>query len=426
MSRYSRPVSVVGGNRLPFARAFTAYAEASSQDLLTAALAGLIERFDLAGELLGQVACGAVLKHSRDYNLTRECVLGSALDPRTPACDVQQACCTGLETTVLVANKIALGQIDSGIAGGADTMSDVPLAFTPRLRAAILAAHRAHTIAGRASALARIRPWDLRPDAPPEHEPRTGKTMHQHAAQTALDWGVSRAEQDAFAVRSHRRLAAAYDRGDLDALLTPFAGLTRDNGLRPDTTVDVLATLPTIRGTDPAAGLTAGNATPLSDGAAVVLLASDEWAAERGLPVLAHLTDCQTAAVDYVDGAEGLLMAPVYAVPVLLDRLGLALTDFDRVEVNEAYAAQVLCTLAAWADPTFCTQRLARAEPLGSVDLDRLNVAGGALALGHPFAATGGRLVALLAGELAAKDLRRGLLTICAAGGLGAAAVLER
>jgi acetyl-CoA C-acetyltransferase len=419
-------VAVVGGSRVPFARAFTAYADASNQELLTAALSGLVDRFDLAGQVLGEVVGGAVLKHSSDYNLTRECVLGSALDPRTPACDVQQACCSGLESTIVVANKIALGQIDAGIAGGADTMSDIPLALAPRLRAAVLAAHRARSLPARALALVNVRPGDLRPVSPPDREPRTGCTMHQHAARTALEWGISRTEQDAFAVQSHRRLAAAYDRGDLDGLVTPFRGLARDNNLRPDTTLEVLATLPPIAGTDPTAGLTAGNATPLSDGAAVVLLASDEWAAERGLPVLAHVTGCQTAAVDYVSGAQGLLMAPAYAVPVLLDRLGLSLADFDRVEVNEAYAAQVLCTLAAWADPTFCAEQLGRAEPLGSIDRSRLNVDGGALALGHPFAATGGRLVAQLAAELAALGRGRGLLTVCAASGLGAAVVLER
>ena len=422
----ARPVAILGGNRLPFAHAFTAYAQASNQDLLSAALNGLIDRFDLSGQLLGEVAAGAVLKHSRDYSLTREAVLGSALDPRTPAYDVQQACCTGLEATILVANKIALGQIDVGVAGGTDTMSDVPLALNPRLRAAILSAHRARNVVERVRALAAIRPRYLRPDPPSDREPRTGLTMHQHAARTAMQWRISRVEQNAFAVASHHKLAAAHARRFFDRLTSPYLGLERDNNLRADTTVERLSQLPPVAGTDPAAGLTAGNSAPLSDGASVVLLASEEWAAQRGLPVLAYLIGAQTAAVDYVHGAEGLLMAPTYAVPALLDRVKLTLQDFDVYEINEAYAAQVLCTLKAWCDEDFCIHRLGRAETLGAIDPERLNIHGGAIALGHPFAATGGRLVAQLAATLAERGSGRGLVTICAAGGLGVAAILER
>lgn len=426
MGAIPRPVAIVGGVRLPFAHAFTAYAEASNQDLLTAALAGVVERFGLAGELLGEVVAGAVLKHSRDYNLTRECVLGSALDPRTPAYDVQQACCTGLEATVLVANKIALGQIEAGVAGGADTMSDVPLAYRPRLRAAVLRAHRAHTVVGRVRALAPLRPWDLGPDPPPDREPRTGLTMHEHAARTAVRWRIGRAEQDAFAASSHQKVAAAYRRGYFTDLVVPYAGLDRDNNVRVETSTATLAELPPVTGTEPEAGLTAGNSAPLSDGASVVLLASEGWAAERGLPVLAHLIACRTTAVDYAQGDEGLLMAPAYAVPALLGRTGLVLQDFDVYELNEAYAAQVLATLSAWSDPDFCATRLGRAEPLGPIDPARLNVNGGAIALGHPFAATGGRLVAQGAASLAERGSGRALIASCAAGGLGVAVILQR
>ena len=421
-----RRVAVVGGNRIPFARSNTAYTHASNQDMLTAAIDGLVERFGLEGEVLGEVAAGAVLKHSRDFNLVRESVLGSRLDPRTPAYDVQQACGTGLEATILVANKIALGQVDVGIAGGVDSTSDAPLALSPRLRRALLAASRAKSLPQRLAALTSVRPGDLVPDAPANREPRTGMSMGEHTALTAVEWQVSREAQDELAVQSHHRAAAAYERGFFDDLVTPYLGLERDNNLRPDTSVERLARLKPVFGRGETATMTAGNSTPLTDGASVVLLASEEWAAARDLPVLAYLTWSQTAAVDYVHGDEGLLMAPAYAVPAMLDRAGLTLQDFDFYEIHEAFAAQVLATLKAWEDPIFCAKRLGRDEPLGSIDRDRLNVNGGSLAVGHPFAATGGRIVAQLAKQLAEKGSGRGLISVCAAGGQGVVAILER
>lgn len=429
MVRNGRRVAVLGGNRIPFARANGGYAAASNSDLLGAALDGLVARFGLAGERLGEVVAGAVLKHSRDWNLTRESVLGSKLDPATPAYDVQQACGTGLEAAVLVANKIALGQIEVGVAGGVDSSSDAPIALNDQLRRALLRMNAARSAGARLRAARALRPGQaFRPETPRNAEPRTGMSMGEHTAITARTWEIDRQAQDALALDSHRRLAAAYQRGFFDDLLTPYLGLTRDQNLRPDTSLEKLAALPPAFGTDGPGEptLTAGNSSPLSDGAALVLLASQEWAAAHHLPVLARLVDAEAAAVDFVSGAEGLLLAPAYAVPRLLDRNGLRLQDFDYYEIHEAFAAQVLATLAAWESEEFCRQRLGRDAPLGAIDRSRLNVTGSSLAVGHPFAATGGRIVATLAKLLAERGEGRGLISICAAGGQGLTAILER
>ena len=425
MAPQTRKAAIVGGNRIPFARSNSAYAQASNQDMLTATLDGLVARFGLQGQRVGEVVAGAVLKHSRDFNLTRESVLGSRLSAATPAYDVQQACGTGLEAAILVANKIALGQLESGIAGGVDTASDAPLAINDEMRRVLITLSSAKTLRQRLEALAGVRPGMFVPEAPRNAEPRTGLAMGDHQAITAREWQIGREEQDELAVRSHRNLAAAYDRGFFDDLVTPFLGLTRDQNLRPDTSVEKLATLKPVFGGE-GGTMTAGNSTPLSDGASAVLLASDAWAAERGLPVLAHLVDAQTAAVDYVHGGEGLLMAPAYAVPVLLARNGLTLQDFDYYEIHEAFASTVLATLEAWEDPAFCKERLGLDAPLGAIDRSRLNVNGSSLAAGHPFAATGGRIVASLAKQLhEAGPGKRGLISICAAGGQGVVAILE-
>jgi acetyl-CoA C-acetyltransferase len=426
MQDRTRRVAVVGGNRTPFARSGTAYATVSNQELLTAALDGLVGRFGLQGERVGEVAAGAVLKHSRDFNLTREAVLGSRLAPETPAYDVQQACDTGLQATIQVANKIALGQIEVGIAGGTDTTSDAPIAVNDRLRRILLEADRARTLQGRLAALAKVRPQHLAPSVPRNSEPRTGLSMGESAALTAVEWQIGRREQDELAVASHRNLAAAYERGLLDDLVTPFQGLERDQNLRPDSTVEKLATLEPVFGRGEAATMTAANSTPLTDGASVVLLCSEAYAASRGWDVLAYLTAYETAAVDYVHGGEGLLMAPAYAMPRMLEREGRTLQDFDFYEVHEAFASQVLATLKAWEDPIFCKERLGIDAPLGAVDRSRLNVAGSSLAAGHPFAATGGRIVATLAALLAEKGSGSGVISICAAGGQGVTAILER
>jgi acetyl-CoA C-acetyltransferase len=422
-------VAIIGGNRIPFARSNSRYATASNQDMLTAALDGLVARYGLAGQRLGEVAAGAVLKHSRDFNLTREVVLGSRLDPHTPAYDVQQACGTGLEAAILVANKIALGQIEVGIAGGVDTTSDAPLQLNEDMRRALLQINSARSLGGRLRAATRLRPLQpFRPEVPRNAEPRTGLSMGEHAAVTALEWGIGRAEQDQLALESHQKLAAAYERGFFDDLLTPFLGLGRDQNLRPDTSLEKLGSLkPAFRA--PSGGeptMTAGNSSPLTDGAAVVLLASEEWAAAHNLPVQAWFVDAETAAVDFVHGGEGLLMAPAYAVPRLLARRGLTLQDFDYYEIHEAFASQVLATLAAWESPEFCKDKLGLDAPLGSIDRVKLNVNGSSLAAGHPFAATGGRIVATLAKLLAQKGGGRGLISICAAGGQGVVAIMER
>jgi len=424
----NRRAAVIGGNRIPFARSNGPYSHASNQDMLTATIDGLVARFGLQDERLGEVAAGAVLKHSRDFNLTRESVLGSKLSPYTPAYDVQQACGTGLETVILVANKIALGQLDSAVAGGVDTTSDAPIALNDDLREVLLEVNRATSLGMRLKALSGLRPQHVVPAIPSNSEPRTGMSMGEHQAVTTREWNISREAQDELAAASHRNLAAAYDRGFFDDLVTPFLGLSRDQNLRPDSSTEKLAKLTPAFGRGEGATMTAGNSTPLSDGASTVLLASDEWAAERRLPVLAHFVDAETAAVDYVHGdrkADGLLMAPVYALPRLLARNKLALGDFDYYEIHEAFASTVLATLAAWADDAFCREYLGLDDALGSIDRAKLNVNGSSLAAGHPFAATGGRIVATLAKQLHRNGGGRGLISICAAGGQGVVAILE-
>jgi acetyl-CoA C-acetyltransferase len=417
-----RRVAVVGGARIPFARSDGPYATASNQQMLTAALDGLVERFGLQEPgAVGEFVASAVLKHSRDFNLARETVLGSRLHPTTPAYDIQQTCGTGLQA-VIAANKIALGQTESAVAGGADTASDAPLGVNDTLRRILLEARRATSPTGRVKALVKVRPGHLVPDIPRNAEPRTGLSMGEHAAVTARAWGIGREAQDELAAASHQRLAAAYERGFFQDLVVPFRGLARDQNLRPGSTVEKLASLKPVFGLDhPDPTMTAGNSTPLTDGAATVLLASEEWARERGLEPLAYLTAYETAAVDFVGGdvaggEDGLLMAPAYAVPRMLERAGLGLADFDLVEIHEAFASQVLATLAAWEK-----------RGLGTVDRARLNVAGSSLATGHPFAATGARIVATLAKLLAERDApARGLISVCAAGGQGVTAILER
>jgi acetyl-CoA C-acetyltransferase len=421
----TRRVAIVGGNRIPFARSNGAYATASNQDMLTAALEGLIERFNLHGLRMGEVAAGAVLKHSRDFNLTRECVLGSRLSPQTPAYDLQQACGTGLEAALLVANKIALGQIECGIAGGVDTTSDAPIGVNEDLRHILLQVNRGKTTADKLKALTQLRLHNLKPELPRNGEPRTGLSMGQHCELMAQTWGIPREAQDQLTLESHQKMAAAYAEGWQDDLLTPFLGLTRDNNLRIDASLDKLASLKPAYERSAKGTLTAGNSTPLTDGASLVLLASEDWARERGLPILAYWRDGEAAAVDFVRGHEGLLMAPVYAVPRLLARNGLTLQDFDYYEIHEAFAAQVLCTLKAWEDADYCKARLGLTAPLGSIDRSKLNVKGSSLAAGHPFAATGGRIVANLAKLLSVAGRGRGLISICAAGGQGVTAIIE-
>ena len=420
-----RRVAIIGGNRIPFARSNGAYFSASNSDMLTAALNGLIERYNLQGQRLGEVVAGAVLKHSRDFNMTRECVLNTELAPETPAYDLQQACGTGLQAAFLVANKIALGQIDVGIAGGVDTTSDAPIALGDSLRKALLKLNVAKSAKDRLKALSKINFKKLM-EAPRNGEPRTGLSMGDHQAITALEWGISREAQDELAAASHQKMAAAYEEGFFNDLITPFLGLERDNNLRPDSTVEKLAKLKPAFGKGDARTMTAGNSTPLTDGASCVLLASEEWAKANGHEILAYLSFSETAAVDFVGKKEGLLMAPAYAVPRMLERANLKLQDFDYYEIHEAFASQVLSTLKAWEDPKFCKERLGLDSPLGSIDLNKLNVKGSSLAAGHPFAATGGRILATAAKLLNEKGSGRVLISICAAGGQGVTAIIEK
>ena len=422
-----RKVAIVGGSRIPFVRSNTTYSHASNMDMLTAALQGLVQRFDLDGERLGEVVAGAVMKHSRDFNLAREATLDSGLSLQTPAYDIQQACGTGLEAAILVANKIALGQIDSGIAGGTDTASDAPIALNEKYRHMILSLNRAKTLGQRLKLFASIRPSFMMPLLPANAEPRTGLSMGQHCERMVKQWGISREDQDQLTFNSHQNLIAAYDRGFFADLVRPFCGVERD-GIMRNTPLEKLAALKPAYDRENGT-LTAANSTTLTDGAAAVLLASEDWAKERNLPIQAYLTHSEVAAVDFYsqgEKSEGLLMAPAYAVPRLLARAGLMLQDFDFYEIHEAFAAQALCTMKAWEDPDFCKNKLGLDNPLGSIDRTKLNVNGSSVATGHPFAATGPRIIATLAKLLEQKGSGRGLISICAAGGQGVTAIIER
>ena len=423
--REPRRVAIVGAARLPFCRSNTGYAECSNQDMMTAALRGLVEKYSLNGERLGDVSLGAVIKHSRDWNLARECVLGSGLAPETPAFDIQRACGTSLEAAILIGNKIALGQIDAGIAGGTDTVSDVPIVWSEGFSRILLASARGRSLGAKLSPWLGLRPSQFKPAFPGVTEPRTGLSMGQSTELTARDWGISREDQDQLAYQSHMKTALAYDEGFHDDLLVAFNGVNRDNNLRPDTSLEKLASLKPAFDRSEAGTLTAGNSTPLTDGAGAVLLATEEWARQRGLPVLAYLRYGKVAAVDFVAN-EGLLMAPAYGVAEMLRDASLGFDDFDYFEVHEAFAAQVLATLKAWEDPAFCRDRLGRDEPLGPVDRAKMNVKGGSLAMGHPFAATGARILGGLSKLLSEAGGGRGLISVCTAGGMGVTAILEK
>jgi acetyl-CoA C-acetyltransferase len=420
-----RRVAIIGGLRIPFARAYTAYASASNQDMLTAALRGVVERFKLQGERLGDVAAGAVIKHSKDYNLVRESVLSSGLDAQTPGLDMQRACGTGLEAAIDIGNKIALGQIEVGIAGGVDSISDAPIVYPHAYQQLLLRSYRARGAWARVSPWLDLRPKHFKPVLPAVVEPRTGLSMGQSTEIMAKRWQISRTDQDLLAYDSHLKAAAAWRSGFYDDLVIEYLGLKSDNNVRSDTSLDKLGKLHPSFAAD--GTLTAGNSTPLTDGASAVLLATPEWAARRNLPVLAYLRYGKAWAVDFASGKEGLLMAPAYAVPAMLRDAGISLQEFDYYEIHEAFAAQVLCTLKAWESADYCRHVLGLPAPLGSIDRSRLNIKGGSVALGHPFAATGTRIVATLAKLLAADaNAKRGLVSVCTAGGMGVTAIIER
>jgi acetyl-CoA C-acetyltransferase len=421
-----RRVAIVGGVRIPFARAHSAYAKATNEEMLTAAFRGVVEQFKLNGVRLGDAAAGAVIKHTKDYNLTRECVLSAGLDPHTPGVDLQRACGTSLEAAILIGNKIALGQIDSGLAGGTDSISDAPIVYPRSYQQLLLQSFRGRSAWQRLVPFLSLRPHHFKPVLPAVVEPRTGLSMGQSTELMVKRWKISREEQDKLAYESHMKASAAWRDGFYSDLVVDFAGLKIDNNIRQDTTPEKLAKLrPTF---DPQGGtLTAGNSTPLTDGASAVLLASEEWAAKRNLPVLAYLSFGKAWAVDYASGNEGLLMAPAHAVPAMLKDAGLSLQDFDYYEIHEAFAAQVLCTLKAWESPEYCREVLGLTAPLGSIDRSKLNVKGGSIAMGHPFAATGARIVSSLAKILASDpNAKRGLISACTAGGMGVTAIVER
>jgi acetyl-CoA C-acetyltransferase len=417
-------VAVVGGSRIPFCRSQSIYRLCSNKDLMTAALDGLVAKFDLKGQVLGDVALGAVIKHSRDWNLARECVIESGLNIRTPAYDLQRACGTSIEAAIHIANKIALGQIDAGIAGGTDTVSDAPIVFNEPYRRMLLDMHGARSTLDRIKPLFRFRPSFLKPELPGVTEPQTGLSMGESMELTAKQWGVQREHQDQLALASHMKAAAAYDEGFYDDLVVPFLDVEEDNNVRRDTTFEKLQKLKPVFDRSEEGTMTAGNSTPLTDGAAAVLLASEDWARKKNLPILAYLTFAKVAAVDFIN-SEGLLMAPAYAVSDMLREANLKLQDFDFYEIHEAFAAQAIATLKAWQDEKFCRDKLGRNAPMGPIDLSKLNVKGGSIAMGHPFAATGARIVGALAKMLGENGSGRGLISVCTAGGMGVSAILE-
>ena len=423
MQRLLRRVAVIGGVRIPFCRSNTFYADLSNLDMMTGALNALVDRYNLKGQHIDEVVGGAIVTHSKDFNLTREAVLGTRLAASTPGITIMQACGTSLQSALGSAAKIATGEIDCAIAVGSDTTSDAPIVVSKKLAQRLTKAAQQKTTLDKLKVFQGFSPGELVPQAPSVAEPRTGLTMGEHCELMAQVWDISRAEQDQFALESHRKAADAYRSGYMDDLVVPFSGVYRDNNIREDATLEKLATLKTAFDKTDRGTLTAANSTPLTDGAAVVLLASEEWAAKRGLPVLAYLTYSQAAANDFV-GGDGLLMAPTIAVSKMLERAGLKLQDFDYYEIHEAFAAQVLATLKAWEDPVYCKERLGRAEPLGAIDRSKLNVHGSSIAFGHPFAATGARIMANMAKLLSQKG-GRGLISICTAGGMGVAAIME-
>ena len=420
----ARPVAIVGSLRIPFARAHTAYRNCSNQQMMSRVLASLVEKFELNGERLGDVSLGAVIKHSQDWNLARESTLSSGLAPETPAFDVQRACGTSLSATVLIGAKISTGMIEAGIAGGTDTISNVPIVYPDAYRAILLESARGRTLGQKLKPWLALRPRHFKPEFPGVIEPRTQLSMGESMELTAQEWQLSREDQDAFALASHRKAAKAQEDGFYNDLIVEFQGLKRDNNVRPDTNMEQLAKLKSVFDRSKKGTMTAGNSTPLTDGASAVLLASEDWARERGLPVLAYLTYSRVAAVDFVN-REGLLMAPAYAVSEMLEDAALSLQDFDFFEIHEAFAAQTLATLKAWESEAFCAKRLGRSTPLGSVDRQKLNVKGGSVAIGHPFAATGTRILGSMAKLLHEKGSGRGLVSVCTAGGMGVTAILE-
>ena len=425
LHREIRRAAIIGGARIPFLRAHTNYAKCSNQDMMEAVLQALVTKYGLAGSQLGDVSLGAVIKHSRDWNLARESVLGSGLARETPSFDIQRACGTGLSAGILIANKIALGQIDSGIGGGTDTTSDTPIVYPDSYVELLMSSYRGKTLVDRIKPWFGLRPKHFKPVVLGVEEPRTGLSMGESTELTAKEWQITREDQDQLALESHQKAAAAWDSGFYDDLVFPFQGAERDNNVRRDSSLEQLAKLKPVFDRGPGGTMTAGNSTPLTDGAAAVLLASEEWAEQRGLPIQAYLVYGKTAAVDFIDG-EGLLMAPAYAVSEMLKDTDLSLQDFDYYEIHEAFAAQTLATLKAWESPAYNRDRLGRDKPLGSIDRTKLNVKGGSIAIGHPFAATGARILATMAKLLDEAGGGRGLVSVCTAGGMGVTAIVEK
>ncbi|MDT8319184.1 MAG: acetyl-CoA C-acetyltransferase [Xanthomonadales bacterium] len=425
MSERLRRIAIVGGSRIPFCRSNTIYADQTNMDMLTAAIQGLVDRFGLEGTQLDEVVAGAVTTHSRDWNLAREALLSTRLSPLTPGITLQQACGTSLQAALSIGAKIASGQIECGIAAGTDTTSDPPITFGRKFAQRLVKAGAARSFKQRVQAFKGFSPTELKPVLPANGEPRTGLSMGQHCERMAREWGISREAQDRLAMESHLKAARAFDEGFFDEIVKPWSGVARDNNIRADTSLEKLAGLRTVFTSGEEATLTAGNSTTLTDGAAAVLLASEDWARANELPVQAYLTAGRTAAVDFVHD-EGLLMAPTVAVSELLKRSGLSLQDFDFYEIHEAFAAQVLCTLRAWESETYCQERLGLDAALGSIDPEKMNVKGSSLAVGHPFAATGARILGTLGQILDAAGGGRGLISICTAGGMGVAAIVER
>ncbi len=417
-------VIVCGGQRTPFVKSMTAYSGVSTQDMMTATLQALVIKMKLEGKLLGDVAVGGVMIPPGNWNLGREIVLGTGLDPRTPGYNVQRACGTSLETINQIALKISSGQMQWGIGGGVDTNSDISVLFPRSFAQKIIALNQSKSTMDKIKSALGFSFKDFKPQFPAVMEPRTSKSMGQHCEMMVQEWKISREDQDQLSFESHQKGAAAVEAGFHNQMIFEFQGVKKDLILRKETTIEKLAKLKPVFDTSGAGTLTAGNSTALTDGASAVLLASRKKAESEKLPMLAKFVDCEVAALDFVHG-EGLLIAPALAVSRLLERNNLKLQDFDYYEIHEAFAGQVLCTLKAWDDESYCKRVLGRNEKMGVIDRSKMNIKGGSLAIGHPFGATGGRIVANLAHILKEKGKGRGLISICTAGGMGIAAIME-
>ena len=425
MSQPGRRVAIVDGCRTPFAKAGTAFREISAVELGKVSVRELISRADLDVNEIDHVVYGTVIQSVQEPNIAREVTLGSGIPATVPSFTVGRACASSNQAITSAAEQIALGMADVVIAGGAESLTDVPILFSDEMRDALVAASKARSLGDRLKAFASVRPRHLAPITPAIAEPTTGLTMGQSAEKMAQENGISREEQDRWALRSHQLAWAATEDGRLTREIAPVyvdgVPVTRDNGIRGDTSLEKLAQLKPAfdrqYGT-----VTAGNASPLTDGASAVLLMSEEKARELGYEPLGYIRGYAYAALA---PADQLLQGPVFAVPVALERAGVTMGDIDLMDMHEAFAAQVLSNMQWMQSKKIAEERLGLSAPIGLPDEDRINVMGGSIAIGHPFGATGGRITVTLLNELRRRGQSLGLITVCAAGAMGFAMVVE-